>query len=145
MSAMNDYLENKLIDFVFRGQTFVPPTTVYVSLFTANPSDVGGGTEVTGGAYARVAIACTLANFAGTQGAGTVVASSGVSGTTSNNAVATFPTPTAAWGTVTGVAFMDAATGGNMLFYGALTASQAVATGNTVSFAASQLTVQIDN
>ena len=146
MAALSDYLENKLIDYVFRGQAFTPPATVWVALVTAAENDAAGGTEVTGGAYARVAVASTLANWAGTQGAGTAVASTGTSGTMSNNNVITFPTPTANWGTVVGMAVFDAATGGNELFYGALTVSQAINNGQVApTFPAATLSLQIDN
>lgn len=145
MAAMSDYLENKLIDALLRGQSFTFPTTVYIALFTANPTDSTAGTEVTGGSYARVAVTCSLANFAGTQSAGSTVASTGTGGTTSNNTVITFPTPSANWGTVTGVAVMDASTSGNVLLFGALSASQVVNTGNAPSFAAAALSYQIDN
>ena len=45
MSAFSDYVENKLIDWMLRGQAFTPPATVYVALFTSAPADAGGGTE----------------------------------------------------------------------------------------------------
>lgn len=146
MAAMSDYLENKLIDFLLRAQSFTPPATVYVALFTANPTDTGGGTEVTGGSYARVAVTSSLANWAGTQSAGSTVASSGTGGTTSNNSSITFPTPTANWGTVTGMALFDASTSGNMLLFSALTTNKTVNNGDAApSFAAAALTFQIDN
>lgn len=146
MGAMTDYLENKLIDQLFRGQAYTFPSTLYVALFTANPSDTGGGTEASGGSYARVAITNSLANWAGTQSAGSTTASSGTGGTTSNNAAITFPTPTANWGTVTGMAVMDASSAGNMLFFSALTVSKTVNNGDPAPvFAIGDLTFQIDN
>jgi hypothetical protein len=120
--------------------------TYYVALFTANPSDTGGGTEVSGGSYARVALTLSLANMAGTQAAASTTASSGTSGTTSNNNTITFPSPTANWGTVTGMALMDAATGGNMHVFAALTTSKTVNNGDAApTFAAAALTIQLDN
>lgn len=146
MAALSDYLENKLIDFLLRGQAFAAPATTYVALLTAAPSDAGGGTEVTGGAYARVAITSSLANWAGTQAAASTVASSGSSGTTSNNAALTFPAPTANWGVVTHFGVYDAATGGNLLFWSALTSSKTINSGDAApSFAAAALSFQIDN
>lgn len=146
MAAMSDYFENKIIDQVFRGQAFTFPATLHIGLYTANPTDAAGGTEVSGNAYARVAVACSLANWAGTQAAASTVASSGTSGTTSNNAVITFPTPTpAGWGTVTGMAIFDAATGGNMLIWTPLTVSKVINVGDIVTFPAAALTFQIDN
>jgi hypothetical protein len=139
MSAMSDYLENKLIDQIFRGQAFTFPATVYIGLLTAAPTDAGGGTEVTGGAYARASIGSSLANWAGTQGAGTTVASSGTSGNTSNNAVISYATPTASWGTVTHFGIYDALSGGNLLFWGTLTTAKTINIGDIVQFPAASL------
>lgn len=156
MAAMTDFLENKLIDFLFRGQALgitgasaaagSGPTSLYLALYTSNPTDSTAGTEVSGGSYARVAVSSTLANWAGTQAAASTSASSGTSGTTSNNGTITFPAPTANWGTITGFGILDASTGGNLLLYGALTTSKTVNNGDAApSFAAAALTFQIDN
>jgi hypothetical protein len=146
MAAMSDFLENKLIDQIFRGQAYSFPATLHVALFTANPSDVGGGTEVSGGSYARAAVAASLANWAGTQSSGSTTASTGTNGTTSNNGAITFPEPTANWGSVTGFGIFDAASAGNLLFWGALTAPKTVNNGDAApAFSAAALSIQIDN
>jgi hypothetical protein len=146
MSAMSDYTENKIVDMMFRGGTMTTPAALYSALFTVTPSDAGGGTEVTGGAYARINLAPTATNWAATNGATlTTNPSTGTSGTTSNNVAITFPTATAAWGTVVAVAIFDAVTGGNMLWWGPLTANQVVGIGGTFSFAISQIAIQVDN
>lgn len=141
MSAMSDYLENKLIDQLFRGQTAPTTTTLYVGLLTAAPSDAGGGTEVSGNSYARVAVTSSLANWAGTQSAGSTTASSGTGGQTSNNAAITFPTPSGTWGTVTHFGIYDATSGGNLLFWGALTISKTINQSDTVTFPAASLSI----
>ncbi len=156
MAAFTDFAENKIIDWLFRGQAIgitgasaaagTGPTNLYVGLFTANPTDSTAGTEVSGGSYARVTVASSLANWAGTQAAASTVASTGTTGTTSNNGAVAFPAPTAAWGTVTGFGIFDATTGGNLLVYGALTTSKTINSGDAApSFAAAALTFQIDN
>lgn len=145
MAAMSDYLENKLIDYLFRGQTFTAPTGLYVGLLTATPSDTGGGTEVSGNAYARQNLAPSLTNWAGTQAAASTTASTGTTGTTSNNTAITFPTPSASWGTVTAFGIYDAVTAGNLLFYGTLNISKTINQGDTVTFPISSLSIQIDN
>lgn len=146
MAALSDYLENKLIDQLFRGQAYTFPTTLYFALLTAAPSDTGGGTEVTGGSYVRVGVTASLANFAGTQSAGSTTASSGTGGTTSNNGAVTFAAPTANWGSVTHVAIYDASTAGNLLMWNALGTAKTVNNGDTApSFAAAAFTFQIDN
>lgn len=144
MSAMSDYLENKLIDHLFRDTTFAKPAALYIALFTAPPSDAGGGTEVTGGSYARVAVAPSLTNWNATQG-GTAGVSSGTGGTTSNAVAINFPTPTVAWGTVTHVGIFDAATVGNLMWLGALNSPQVVSSGVAYSLPAGSLTIQVDN
>lgn len=140
--ALTDYAENKIVDAVFRGQSLGAPATFYVALFTAACNDAGGGTEVTGGSYARVAVTSSLANWAGTQSAGSTTASSGTGGQTSNNAAITFPAPTANWGTVTHFGIFDASTSGNMWICQSLTASKTVNNGDAApSFSAGALTV----
>ena len=156
MAAWSDFAENKLIDWFFRGQAIgitgasaaagTGPTSLYVGLLTAAPSDTGGGTEVSGGSYARVTVASSMANWAGTQSAGSTTASSGTGGTTSNNNTITFPAPTANWGVVTHVGVYDASSGGNPMFSMALTVSKTINNGDAApSYAAGALTFQIDN
>jgi hypothetical protein len=118
-----------------------------VALFTAAPSDSGGGTEVSGGSYARVNLAPSTANWASTGGATTTTnPSAGTSGTTSNNSAITFAAPTANWGVITSVGVFDASTSGNLLFYTNLTTSKTVNNGDAApSFATSQLTFTIDS
>jgi hypothetical protein len=143
--ALSDYLENKLTDYVFRGQAYTAPTTIYVALFTSACSDAAGGTEVSGGSYARPGLAASLANWAGTQAAASTTASTGTGGTTSNNVAINFVTPSAGWGTVTYIGLMDAVTAGNLLVCTALTTSKTINSGDSVSFPAASLTNQIDN
>ena len=116
------------------------------SAMDANTAQV----EVTGGSYARVAYTCSLANWAGTQAAASTTASTGTSGTTSNNAVITFPTPSAAWaaGTmqVCGMFLSDLLTGGTIYETVILTAPKTInATDPAPSFAAGTFTLQVDN
>lgn len=143
-AAMSDYLENKLIDHVFRGTSFTAPANIYVALYTSSCSDTGGGTEVTGGSYARVAVATGTTTWTNTQASGTG-ASSGTGGTTSNSSAVNFATPSAGWGTVTYVGLTDASTSGNLLVCSALTTGKTINTSDTVSFPTGTLTFQIDN
>lgn len=123
MSAATDYLEAKIIDHIFRTGSLSKPAGLYFALFTAAPSDAGGGTEVAGGGYARVAVTPLDANFA----APSIVGGATV---TSNSGAVTYPAPNASWGTVTHWAVFDAASAGNMLFWGALTASKTIGNGD---------------
>jgi hypothetical protein len=142
---MSNYLENKLIDQIFRGQAFAFPATLYVGLFNTSPADAGGGAEVAGDAYARSQVDATLINWAGTQSSGSTTASDGDTATTSNNSAITFPTPTGSWEVVTAFGIFDAAEGGNLLFYGNLTISKTINPGDLVTFPAGTLSLQLDN
>lgn len=122
MSAMSDYLEGQIRAHIFRTASFTKPTALYVALFTAAPSDSGGGTEVTGGSYARVNHAPLDANWTAPDATG---------GVTANASAITFPAPTANWGTITHFGIFDASAGGNLLFHGALTTAKVVNSGDT--------------
>ena len=121
MANMTDYLEGQLRAHMFRTASFTKPTILGIGLFTAAPSDAGGGTEVTGGAYARVNVPPLDANW---------TAASATDGVTDNAADITFPTPSANWGTITHFAVFDNTTGGNMLIWGPLTVSKTVNNGD---------------
>ena len=127
MSEMSDYLENALINGTLRGTTFTAPTTVYLALYTTNPTDADTGTEVSGGAYARQSI---------TMGA----PSNGVS---TNSAAIEFPQATASWGTVAYVGIRDASTLGHLLYHTPLDVSKAIDTGDIFKIAAGSLSVTL--
>jgi hypothetical protein len=156
MSANTDVFENKLIDFLFRGQALglanttaaagTGPATHYIGLIGAAGSDAAVGTELSGNGYARVAVAATLANWAGTQGAGTTAVSSGSSGTTSNNGTITFPMPTGAWGQAVEWGIFDSQTGGTEIIRAALGASKTINAGDPAPyFSPGTLSYQLDN
>lgn len=142
---MSNYLENKLIDFLLRGQSFTAPTTVYFALCTSTPTDASTGStisEVSGGNYSRQSLTCNATNFLSTQG-NTSTPSSGTNGTTSNNSTIAWSSVT--WtATITAVAICDASSGGNLLWYAALGSSKTINSSDSVSFAVGDLTLQID-
>lgn len=134
--SMSDYLEKEVLDHVVGAAVYTAPTTLYIALFTAAPSDSGGGTEVTGGSYARAA---------STNNATEWPAATGTTPTLKTNANAiSFTTPTGSWGLVTHFAIFDAVTAGNMLFWAALTASETINSGNPVSFPAGDIDINLD-
>lgn len=143
MSALSDYLENKLIDHVLRGHVFTPPSTLHWALFTSSPSDAGGGTEVTGGSYARVSMTPSDTAFTNTQGTTSGV-STGSGGTVTNGEVVQFITPTAGWGSVVAVGIFDAATSGNLLIHGTLL-GRTINISDDVKFPIGAFSFQIDN
>lgn len=137
--TMSDYLANALIDLIFRAQAYSWPANTYLAYYTAAPTNAGGGTECSGGAYARAAIASSLAAWSGTQSAGSTVASSGTGGRISNNGAVTPPTPpTVSWGTIVAAALRDASTSGNLLFWKTVT-PRTVVVGAAPAFAANTL------
>ena len=126
MSAKTTYLEDELIDHVLRNAAYSSPTTVYVGLYTAMADgEAGTGTEVSGGSYARQV----------------AVFDAPTDGVTQNTSLITFPAATAGWSTVTHFALLDAVSGGNMLYYGTLTASRTVLTDDVLSIPVGDLTV----
>jgi hypothetical protein len=141
MSQMSDYLENKLVDHIFRGYTYSLPSSIYVGLHTASPTDAGGN-EVSGNAYARAGLAPSASNWQSTNGT-TSGPSTGTGGQTQNAGTITFPVPTASWGSVTHFGIYDALSGGNLLFWAALAVPKTINQGDTVSFAGGTLTVTL--
>jgi len=87
MSKLTNFAENLIADFI-RGQGLSLATDFTLELLTA-VSD-SAHTKVTGTDYAPVTVARSLAAWAGTQGAGTTLASSGTSHQTSNNGLVDF-------------------------------------------------------
>lgn len=140
--GLSDWLSNKLIDLIWRGQAYTWPNNQYLRLLTSAPTNAGGGTEVSGAGYAPAVIPSTMVAWSGTQGDGTMTASSGTSGKTSNNDPVIFPSPSAGWGTVSHFRLDDASSGGNMLFWAALDAPRTVAGGGPQPrFNAAQLSI----
>lgn len=124
--SASDYLENKLIDHSLGTTSYTMPATVYAALYTVAPSDSSAGTEVTGGSYARQ----------------TVTFGSASSGSASNNANVDFNgMPTC---TVVAVAILDHVSSGNILYWGTLTSSRSVTSGDSVRIASGSLTVSLD-
>ena len=117
MSSFSDYTENRILDHLFRAVASTAPATVYLALFTVAPTDAGGGTQVTGGGYARQAI--------------TFGAASG--GAIANTVAVSFTASGAAYGAVVAVGIFDALTVGNMLAWAPIT-SATVNDGDTLQF-----------
>lgn len=121
------YLNNKLLDHAFRNTTYTPPTTVYVGLYTVAPTQAGGGTEVSGGAYARQAATFTAAS----------------NGQIKNSTDITFPIATANWGDIVAVGVFDAATGGNLLAYTTPAVTKKVLSGDQFIIRANNLVISL--
>jgi len=128
MAAASDYLELKILEHTLGITAYTQPTTVYLALFTTDPTDAGTGTEVSGGSYARQSISWNTP----------------ASGAVTNSADVTFPQATADYGTVTHIGIYDASTAGNLLYHGALSASKSVTTNDTFIVEAGDLSISLD-
>lgn len=124
---MSNYLEQALINGTLRATTYTAPTTIYIALYTTDPTDADVGTEVTGGSYARQSV---------TFGA----PSNGVS---TNSATVDFPQATVAWGTVGWIGLRDASTVGNLLYHTPLDVSKAIDVGDIFRIVSGSLSVTL--
>ena len=127
MAEMSNFLENALVNATLRNTTYTSPATVYVALFTTDPTDAATGTEVTGGSYARTSVA-----FAAPS-----------NGAAASSADCTFPTCTSTWGTVSHIGIFDASTSGNLLYHTPLDTSKTIETGDIFKIASGSLTVTL--
>lgn len=127
MSEMSNYLENALINATLRNTAFTSPTTVYMGLYTSDPTDANTGTEVSGGSYTRMAV---------TMGA----PSNGVS---TNSAAIEFPQATGSWGTVGWIGLLDASSAGNLLYHTPLDTSKTISSGDIFKIAIGGLSVTL--
>lgn len=125
----SDYLDDLVLRWAFVLQAMPPAPGTYVALFTAAPTKAGGGTEVSGGSYARVFVVDTA------------WAVTGLPWTAANLSLISFPTATASWGTVVAYGIFDAATVGNLLFFDTLSTSKLISAGDPAVFNAQALTI----
>ena len=125
--SFTNFLETEILDHVFAGAAYTAPSTKYIGLFTAAPGETGGGTEVSGNAYARQTMAFTTSGD-----------------TTSNSAAVEFPTATGSWGTITHVGIFDAVSSGNLMVYATLTASKAIASGDVFRVPSGDLDITLN-
>ena len=127
MAEMSNYLEDALINATLRNTSYTSPTTVYLALYTSDPTDADTGTEVSGGSYARQAI---------TFGAPS-------NGVTTNTAAIEFPQATGTWGTIGWIGIKDALTSGNLLYHSPLDVSKTIASGDIFKIAIGSLSVTL--
>lgn len=136
MSGFSDYLEDKLLDFVFKKSSFTIPG-VYLALFTSDvgleENNIGLASEVadTQQSYARIDITAQ----------GGFNPSSG--GVTANAQDMDFPIAQADWGTITHTAVLDAPTGGNVLAWGPLLNPRTIYNGDSVRVPSGALTITL--
>ena len=128
MTALSNFAEDNLLDHILGTASYTSPGTVYLGLFTSDPGDDNSGTEVSGGGYARKSIGFN--------------ASSG--GSASNSSTVSWTASGGDFGTVTHIALFDASTAGNQLMHAALNSSKTIVDGDTIEFAAGDITWTLD-
>ena len=130
MADMSDYLEVKLLNLTLNGTAYAGMNNPYVSLHTADPTDAGTGTEVSGTGYARVASSFGVA--------------SGTGGSVTTDTDTTWSAAgSGGWGTVGWIGLWDASSGGNMLYHTALDASKTIDEGDVFKITSTNLTVAL--
>lgn len=132
-SSLSNYLKSALVNHIFRTTKYTAPTNIYFALYTSAPTAAGGGTEVSGGSYARKYLAVADASFDAPS-----------NGASQNSIAITFDVPTANWGTIVAMGMFDALTEGNFLGFADLTVSKTVSLGDGApSFPIGDLDIQI--
>jgi len=130
MAGFTNFSEDLVLDCLLTNGSATRPTAWYVALYTVAPGEAGGGTEVSGGSYARTAVTFTVSGTAPT--------------TASNSAAVEFPTATGSWGTVVAAGIFDASTSGNLLAFANLTTSKTVDSGDVLRFNTGEIDVTLD-
>lgn len=119
---------NEILDYLFGSGS---PATLYIGLYTDAPNADGtGGTEVTGGSYARKAVTNNNTNWP-----------AAAAGVKQNGAAITFATASANWGAVEAAGVFSASSGGTPKYFGDLDTIRTVNNGDAFSFATSQFVI----
>ena len=130
MAGLTNYAEDLVLDWLFTTGSATRPTVWYVGLYTVAPSETGGGTEVSGGSYARTSATFTVTGTAPT--------------TASNSVAVEFPEATGSWGTIVAAGIFDASTSGNLIAFANLTTSKAIDTGDVLRFNTGEIDITLD-
>ena len=139
MGALTNYLESGLLNHLFRGLAYTAPSTLYIGLTQSfNSGNLKSGIldEPSLGSYSRQSYASNTSNWISPY-------YSGVSGLTHNTSSIQFPIATADIGTISGVFISDAATSGNVLFFGQLSSSRSIRNGDQFVFSSGSLKVSL--
>ena len=130
MAGLTNYAEDLVLDWLFTTGSATRPTSWYVALYTVAPGEAGGGTEVSGGSYARVSATFTVSGTAPT--------------TASNSAAVEFAEASGSWGTIVAAGIFDASTSGNLIAFANLTTSKTIDTGDVLRFNTGALDITLD-
>ena len=128
MSAISDYLENALLNAVFRNVPYTSPASVYIALYTSDPTDADTGVEVSGGGYERQPVTFNAPTNGQMTNSGDVI----------------FPVATADWGTITHIGLRDAPIGGNLLYHAPLNINKTILSGDQLIFKTGEIVISLD-
>lgn len=128
MAYISNFLQDNMMNHVFRNTPYNAPGTIYLALFSADPTAAGTGPELSGSGYARTAF---------TLGPPT-------NGISTNDADIVFPTATANWLNATHIGIFDSSINGNLLFFGPMTSGVIVTSGNNFRFPIGNLTIGLN-
>jgi len=130
MAGLTNYAEDLVLDWLFTTASATRPTSWYVALYTVAPGEAGGGTEVSGGSYARVSATFTVSGTAPT--------------TASNSSAVEFAEAFGSWGTIVAAGIFDASTSGNLIAFANLTTSKTIDTGDVLRFNTGEIDITLD-
>lgn len=129
----SDFLELELLDHVLGNAAYSAPATVYIALYTATPSDAGGGTEVSGGSYVRKSVANNATQWP-----------AAAAGAKANGEIIEFVEASADWGEIQAFGIHDAVTAGNMMYWGPISPFKTVLSGDTAKFPVGDINITED-
>lgn len=130
MSSFSDYSENLVLTWLFTTSSATRPSAWYVGLFTAAPSDTGGGTEVSGSGYARKATG--------------TISGSGTATTFTNAAAIEFDAASGGnWGSIGWAGIFDASSSGNLLAWAPLSTARTINDGDVLRIPAGSLSITL--
>lgn len=140
MSKFSNYTENNIVETTLRGQAFPVPTSVYIALFTADPTDA----NVTANEVQTAAWPAYVRKDAADGGLIATGWTASADGVSSNAKTVTFPANNGAGSvTITHIGLYDAANGGNLLYHAPLTSSKTLLVGDVLSFGIGAITVTV--
>ena len=125
--SLSNIFETTTLNWLFTATSVTRPTAWYIALYTVAPTDGGGGTEISGNAYVREAVAMSVTGDNAT-----------------NTGAVEWPTATGTWGTIVAVGVFDALSAGNLIAYGNLTVSKTITSGDVFRIPAGDLDITMD-
>ena len=129
----SDFLELELLDHVLGNAAYSAPATVYIALYTATPSDAGGGTEVSGGSYVRKSVANNATQWP-----------AAAAGAKANGEIIEFVEASADWGEIQAFGIFDAESAGNLMYWGPISPFKTVLSGDTAKFPVGDIDITED-